>query len=109
MTWVQKIFDFFIDYGDVVKQNLFVFITYGIICIGLFLGINTWLNTRNEKKNHDKIEELSNKIIALEEENKSLKEQFNQYGIAPRIMSGTGNQFPAPTATLIAKSIKKKK
>lgn len=109
MSWLSKLIDLFYDYKELIVGNSYLFVVYGLICVGLTLGINKWLNTRTEKQNRDKIAELKETIEALEMENESLRKRFNKYGVEPRLMAGTDNEPSAPSAKLIADSINKKK
>lgn len=109
MSWLSKLVDLFFNYKELILENIYLFIIYGLTCIGLTLGINKWLNTKTEKKNRDKIAELKETIEALETENESLRKLFNKYGIEPRLMAGTNNEPSAPSAKLIADSLNKKK
>lgn len=109
MSWLSKLVDLFFNYKELIWENIYLFLVYGIACIGMTLGINKWLNNRAEKKNCDTIAELKEKVAALETENKSLRKLFKNYGIEPRLMAGTDNAPSAPSAKLIADSLNKKK
>lgn len=109
MSWLSKLIDLFYDYKELIVGHIYLFIVYGLICIGLALGINKWLNIRTEKKNRDKIAELNETIDALEAENESLRKLFNKHSVEPRLMAGTDNEPSAPSAKLIADSVNKKK
>lgn len=109
MSWLSKLVELLYNYKELILENVYLFIVYGLTCIGLTLGINKWLNTRTEKKNRDKIVELKKTIEILEAENESLRKLFNKYGVEPRLMAGTDDKPSAPSAKLIADSLKKKK
>lgn len=111
MSWFQKLVELIYKDGEFIWDNIYIFVTFGIVLIGLTLAINKVLNNRLNRKYQkacDKIEELKQENQILSAENQALREIYNKYDEIPRLMMGTNENFSCPTAESISNKINRK-
>ena len=111
MAWLQKLIDLFYNDDGLILENIYIFITYGIICIGLTLAINKFLNNhlkRRYEKVCDEKDALKEENEALNKEIKALKEIYKKYDEKPRLMMGTNEDFPCQSAETLSDEMKKR-
>ena len=112
MAWLQKLIDLFYNDDGLILENIYIFITFGIICIGLTLAINKCLNNHLKRKYEkvcDERDGLKEENEALTEEIDALKEIYKKYDEKPRLMMGTNEEFPCPSAKAISDKVNKGK
>lgn len=111
MAWLQKLIDLFYNDDGVIFENIYIFITYGIICVGITLAVNKCLNnhlSRKYQKTRDQIDNLSKENQQLKQEIQALRNVYKKYDEQPRLMMGTNECFPCPSAESISNEINKK-
>ena len=68
MSWLQKLIDLIYKDGEFIWDNIYIFVTFGVVLVGLTLAINKVLNNRLNRK----YQEARDKIEELMQENKTL-------------------------------------
>lgn len=111
MSWLQKLIDLIYKDGEFIWDNIYIFVTFGVVLVGLTLAINKVLNNRLNRKYQearDKIEDLKQENKTLSAENQALREIYNKYDEIPRLMMGTNENFSCPSAEAISNKINRK-
>lgn len=103
MTWLKQIIEFFYKNNQVMWDNVYIFVTWTILCIGLMLAINVWGNRRLKRK----YEDIKSEKEQLQSEYNELKKKYSQMDEHSRLLMGTG-EFPKTSAKAVSKQIKKK-
>lgn len=81
----QDIIDFCKEYGNILIETPFAFITFGFLCITVTAIILGWLHKKSEAKLQEKInqmkadaEEHQQEVDTLKQENLSLSEEIKR-------------------------------
>lgn len=103
MTWLLQLLNFVNENGEILGENICVFLIWTVLIIAITCAIYSFYEKRIKKK----YDELKIKYDALQEEYAALKDKYNQMDISTRLKLGTKN-FPQTSAKAISKDINKK-
>lgn len=78
---MKDIFEFFYDNGQIMADNIYLFVMWTIICVGSTIAIM-------EKRNARKSEEMQEENKRLQQENDFLHQQYREVDEMPRLLMG---------------------
>ncbi len=103
MAWLDKLINIIGENWEIVRNNIVLFLSYGVICVALTMVINKLLNKRKDEQ----IKRLEEQISQLEDKYESLKERF-VIGQTAEMMIGAQASTNSDSAKAVSEHIKNK-
>jgi len=96
MSVLQDFIDFFYSNGKIMLENIYVFLSWGFLCvIGTYAIVSS------------KIKHLKKEISKYKTEYEVLKNKYSQLDDVNRLLMGA-EEFPMTSATVVSKKINRK-
>lgn len=100
MDWIVQIIEFLRQNYQIIKDNLFLFVLWTGLCIGVSLSISSWNNNRLNEENV----KLKAENQVLLDKYTALSKKYSEMDEKTRLLCGTGD-FSCTTAKTMSQKI----